>query len=80
MMKQVGLTVGYFALVLTLCVAALDHGALRFLIVIPLAILVPALIAGLRAGRSDARLWLALSVCGVIAPFTFATLLALGGV
>jgi hypothetical protein len=79
-MKQLGVAVGYFALVLTLCIASLNYGALPFLIVIPLSIFVPALIAGLRAGRSDARLWLALSACGVVAPFSLAVGLAFAGV
>ena len=79
-MKQLGVMAGYFVLVLTLCIAALDYGALLFLIVVPGAILVPALMAGLRAGRSDSRLWLALSVCGIVAPFTLAVILALGDV
>jgi hypothetical protein len=79
-MKQVGVTVGYFVLVLALCISFLDYGALPFLIVIPLSILVPALIAGLRAERSDATLWLALSVCGIVAPFSLIVGLALGGV
>jgi hypothetical protein len=79
-MKQLGVAVGYFALVLTLCIASLNYGALPFLVVVPLSILVPALIAGLRAGRSDAHLWLALSTCGIMAPISLAVGLALGGV
>jgi hypothetical protein len=79
-MKQLGVIAGYFALVLLVCLASVTYGTLPFWIFIPLAIFVPALIAGLRAGRSDARLWLALSACGIVAPFTFAILLALGGV
>jgi predicted neuraminidase len=79
-MKQLGVTVGYFVLVLTLCISSLNHGALPFLIVIPLATLLPALIAGLRAGRGDARQWLALSACGIVAPFLLAIGLAVAGV
>jgi hypothetical protein len=79
-MKQIGLTTGYFALILTLCIAFLGFGALPYLIVIPLAILVPALIAGLRAGKGDARLWLAFSVCGIVAPFALVVVLAFAGV
>jgi hypothetical protein len=80
MMKQLGVTAGYFVLVLTLCIAFLGFGTLPFLIVIPVAILAPALMAGLRAGRSDSRVWLGLSICGIVAPFILAVILALGDV
>jgi len=78
-MNTLAVIVGYFSLVFSVCLASI-YGKLPFWIFIQLTILLPALIAGLRAGKRDSRLWLTLSVCGLVAPFAFAVVLAFSGV
>jgi hypothetical protein len=74
-MNKFAVMAGYFSLVFSVCLVSI-FGKLPFWIFIPLTILLPALIAGLRAGKRDSRLWLTLSVCGLVAPFAFALVLA----